>query len=103
MKIKLIIIAVLVIVILNGVYMLDETEQAIVTRFGDPVGDAVQVAGLHVKFPLIDKVHRFDKRIMEWDGDPRQIPTSDKRFIWIDTFSRWQIVDPLTFYETTRF
>lgn len=103
MKIKLIIIAVLIIVVLNGVYILDETEQAIITRFGEPVGNAVQIAGLHIKFPLIDKVHRFDKRIMEWDGDPRQIPTSDKRFIWLDTFSRWQIVDPLKFYETTRF
>ncbi|MCD4819201.1 MAG: protease modulator HflC [Candidatus Cloacimonetes bacterium] len=102
MKFKWIIIIALVIIIINSIYILDETEQVIITRFGDPVGNAVISAGLHGKVPLIDKVNRFEKRILEWDGDPRQIPTADKRFIWIDTFSRWKIKDPLKFFETTR-
>ncbi len=55
------------------------------------------------KYLSYQKVHYFDKRILEWDGDAKQIPTSDKRYIWLDTFSRWQIVDPLKFYETTRY
>jgi membrane protease subunit HflC len=102
MKFKWIGLGILALVFSNGFFVISEIEQAIVTRFGEPVGSAIQTAGLHFKFPVIDKVYRFDKRIMEWDGEPRQIPTSDKRFIWVDTFSRWQIVDPLKFYETTR-
>ena len=98
----LIIIVIAVIVIFNAFYVLDERQQVIITQFGDPVGDAITSAGLHIKAPFIQKVHYFEKRILEWDGDPKQIPTSDKRYIWLDTFSRWQIVDPLKFYETTR-
>jgi len=98
----LIIIVIAVIVIFNAFYVLDERQQVIITQFGDPVGDAITNAGLHIKVPFIQKVHYFEKRILEWDGDPKQIPTSDKRYIWLDTFSRWQIVNPLKFYETTR-
>ena len=90
------------IIIVNALYILDERQQAIITQFGDPVGGAITNAGLHIKIPLIQKVHYFEKRILEWDGDPKQIPTSDKRYIWIDTFSRWQVVDPLKFYQTVR-
>ena len=98
----LIIIIIAVIVIFNAFFVLDERQQVIITQFGDPVGDAITKAGLHIKVPFIQKVHYFEKRILEWDGDPKQIPTSDKRYIWLDTFSRWQIVDPLKFFETTR-
>jgi len=102
MKFKWILLIVLIVIIFNSLYILDETEQVIITRFGNPVGDAVTIAGLHGKVPFIDKVNKFEKRILEWDGEPRQIPTADKRFIWIDTFSRWKIKNPLKFFETTR-
>lgn len=98
----LIIIIIAVIVIFNAFFVLDERQQVIITQFGDPIGDAITNAGLHIKVPFIQKVHYFEKRILEWDGEPKQIPTSDKRYIWLDTFSRWQIVDPLKFFETTR-
>ncbi len=100
-KIVITIVA-LVIVIFNSLYILDEKEQAIITQFGDPVGGPIVDAGLHVKIPFIQTIHFFEKRILEWDGDPKQIPTSDKRYIWLDTFSRWTISDPLTFYQTVR-
>ncbi len=90
------------IIIVNALYVLDERQQAIITQFGDPVGGAITNAGLHIKIPIIQKVHYFEKRILEWDGDPKQIPTSDKRYIWIDTYSRWQVIDPLKFYQTVR-
>jgi modulator of FtsH protease HflC len=101
-KKTLIIVVVLIIVAANSFYVLDERHQSIITRFGEPVGGATTEAGLHVKIPIFDKVHYFEKRILEWDGDPKQIPTSDKRYIWLDTFSRWQIIDPLKFYQTVR-
>lgn len=99
---RLIIAFILLIVIVNALYILDERQQVIITQFGDPIGDAITNAGLHIKVPFIQIVHYFEKRILEWDGDPKQIPTSDKRYIWLDTFSRWQIVDPLKFYQTVR-
>ena len=98
----IIFVVVFLIVISSALYILDERQQAIITQFGDPVGGAITNAGLHIKIPFIQKVHYFEKRILEWDGDPKQIPTSDKRYIWIDIFSRWQIVDPLKFYQTVR-
>ena len=98
----LIILTLAFIILFNAFYIIDETEQAIITQFGKPVGEAKLNAGLNFKIPFIQKVHYFDKRILEWDGDAKQIPTSDKRYIWLDTFSRWKIVDPLKFYETTR-
>ena len=91
------------IVVFNAFYVIDERQQVIITQFGKPIGDSINEAGLHMKIPFFQKVHYFDKRILEWDGDAKQIPTSDKRYIWLDTFSRWQIVDPLKFYETTRY
>lgn len=102
-KSLLIIIFVALIIIFNALYIIDEKEQVIITQFGDPIGGAITKAGLHAKIPFIHKVHFFEKRILEWDGDPKQIPTSDKRYIWLDTFSRWKIVNPLKFYETTRY
>ena len=78
-------------------YTLTETEQAIITQFGEPVGDAVQEAGLKFKLPWRE-VHRFDKRWLPWDGDANQIPTKDKKFIWVDTYARWRIEDPLQFF-----
>lgn len=97
------IIIVLIVVALmigrGGLYVVNEAEQAIVTQFGKPVGD-VKDSGLHFKLPFVQKVTRFEKRILKWDGDPNQIPTKDKRFIWVDTTARWRISDPLLFYKT---
>ena len=83
----------------GGLYVVNEAEQAIVTQFGKPVGDVIG-PGLHFKLPFAQKVTRFEKRILKWDGDPNQIPTKDKRFIWVDTTARWRIADPLLFYTT---
>jgi membrane protease subunit HflC len=97
--ILLVIIVAVLFVGMDGLYVVNEAEQAIVTQFGKPVGD-VSDAGLHFKLPFAQKVTRFEKRILKWDGDPNQIPTKDKRFIWIDTTARWRIADPLLFYTT---
>lgn len=84
---------------MGGLYVVNESEQAIITQFGKPVGDVVG-PGLHFKLPFVQNVNRFEKRILKWDGDPNQIPTKDKKFIWVDTTARWRIVDPLLFYKT---
>ena len=83
----------------QGTYIVDETEQVVVTQFGKPVGDAITTPGLKFKMPFIHTTHFFDKRYLEWDGDPNQVPTKDKKFIFVDTYARWQITDPLQFYK----
>ena len=85
-----------------AVYTLDETEQAVITRFGEPRGKPITEPGLHFKVPLADTVNRFEKRWLEWSGDPNQIPTKDKKYIWVDTFARWRISDPLLFFQRMR-
>lgn len=79
-------------------YTVDETEQVVVTQFGKPVGKPITEAGLHFKMPFIQTANYFNKNILEWDGDPSQIPTLDKTFIWVDIFARWKVVDPLQFF-----
>jgi len=81
------------------VYTLGETEQAVVTYFGEPLSTEVE-PGLHFKGPFFWRVHRFDKRLLEWDGSPDQVPTKDKRYIWVDAFARWRITDPLKFFQS---
>lgn len=93
------IIIVIFIVAQNSFFVINEAEQAIVTEFGKPIGN-IYGAGPHFKIPLIQEVHRFSKRILNWDADPNQIPTSDKKYIWVDTTARWRIVDPLLFFTT---
>ncbi len=83
-------------------YTVSETEQVIITRLGEPVGDPVVQAGLHFKVPFIERINVFEKRFLEWDGNPNQVPTKDKRFIWVDTYARWRIVDPLLFFQRLR-
>jgi membrane protease subunit HflC len=84
----------------NGAYTVDETEQAVITQFGRIVGEPKTSPGLKFKIPFIQKANYFNKNLLEWDGDPGQIPTSDKTFIWVDTFARWKIVDPIKFFQT---
>ncbi len=103
MRVTLTILAIVVaFVALDALYVLQETEQAIITQFGKPVGRPITSPGLHVKAPLVHSVHRFDRRFLDWDGDPNQLPTRDKRFIWVDTYARWRITDPLLFFQRLR-
>ena len=96
-----IMLLVLVVLIAGGTfYQVDETEQVIVTQFGEPTRGPVTTPGLKVKVPFIQTVRRFDKRVLEWDGLPGQIPTLDKRFIVLDTTARWRIADPLRFLQS---
>jgi membrane protease subunit HflC len=91
-----------IIALLAAAFIVDETEQAIITQFGRPVGKPIQTPGLYFKIPFIQKVHFFEKRFLAWDGDPNQIPTKDKRFIWVDAYARWRIMDPLLFFQRVR-
>jgi len=87
------------IVLGSAAYVVNETEQVVITQFGDPVGDPVTNPGIHFKVPFIQAANYFDKRFLEWDGDANQIPTKDKRYLWVDTYARWRIVDPLKFFQ----
>ncbi len=80
-------------------YTLAEGEQAVIVQFGRPVGRPVTEAGLHVKLPFVQEVRRFEKRLLIWDGDPNQIPTKGREFIWVDTTARWRIADAKKFLE----
>jgi len=84
----------------GALYVVDETKQIVITQFGDPIGDPVTKAGLHFKLPFIQQANYFEKRVLEWDGHPNQIPTKDKKYIWVDTTARWKIVDALKFLES---
>jgi membrane protease subunit HflC len=88
------------IVLSSALYTVDQTQQSIITQFGRPIGKPITEPGLHLKTPFIQKVNYFDKRLLDWDGSPTQIPTKDKKYIWIDTTARWKIVDPLKFLQT---
>ena len=94
-----VVVVVAILLVAGAAYQVFETEQVILTQFGKPVGAPVTEPGLHFKIPLIRKVHRFDRRFLEWDGKANQLPTKDKRFIWADTYARWRITDPLLFFQ----
>lgn len=81
-------------------FTVTEGQQAIVTQFGKPVGGPYTQAGLYFKVPLIQEVHTFEERLLKWDGSPNQIPTRDKKYIWVDTTARWRITNPLRFLQT---
>lgn len=89
-------------VLYNSAYVIDETEQVVVTQFGRIIGDAKKTPGLKFKVPFIQKVNYFPKNLLEWDGDPGQIPTKDKTYIWVDTFARWRITDPVVYFQTVK-
>jgi modulator of FtsH protease HflC len=97
--ISLVIGIVFLLLLFQGVYIVKETEQVVITQFGKPVGQAVTEPGIKLKVPFVQLVNRFEKRFMEWDGDPNQIPTKDKKFIFVDTYARWRITDPLQFFK----
>ena len=89
----------LLLVLFASFYTVSETEQVILTQFGKPVGGVVATPGLHAKVPLVQSVHRFEKRWLEYDGSPNEIPTRDKKYIWVDIYARWRIADALRFYQ----
>lgn len=97
--IGIIIVIALIITIANGFYILKEGKQAVITQFGRPVGQPVTEAGLHFKVPFIQEATYFEKRILIWDGDPNQIPTNDKTFVYLDVTARWRITDALVFLQ----
>ena len=102
MKSKALIIALVIVlfVLYQGIYTVDETRQVVITQFGKPVGDPITEPGLNFKIPFIQAVNYFPKNLLQWDGDPSQVPTLDKTYIYVDTFARWKIVDPLKFFQT---
>ncbi|MCF8331610.1 MAG: protease modulator HflC [Bacteroidales bacterium] len=100
-KIILITVAAIIglIVLIDSAFILKETQQVVITQFGKPIGVAKTSPGLKFKAPFIQKANYFEKRYLEWDGEPNQVPTKEKKFIFIDTYARWQITDPLQFYK----
>ena len=92
-------VVLLAIVGFASTYTISETEQVLITQFGRPVSGIIGTPGLHFKTPFVQVVHRFDKRWLEYDGDPNEIPTKDKKYIWVDTYARWRIADPLRFFQ----
>jgi membrane protease subunit HflC len=90
------------VLLLSGLFVIDQAEQGIIVQFGEPVGGVVTRPGLHWKRPFIQEVRRFDKRLLAWDGDVSQIPTLGREFIVVDTTARWRIVDPLQFLRSVR-
>ena len=99
-SIFLIPLAIIAFVVYSAAYTVDETEQVVITQFGRIIGEPQKDPGLKFKIPFIQKANYFNKNLLDWDGDPGQIPTLDKRFIWVDTFARWKIVDPIKFFQT---
>ena len=85
-------------VLWSSIYTVSEVEQAIITQFGKPVGAPVTTAGLKLKVPFVQDVNLIDKRVLEWDGNPSDMPTKDKLYISVDLFARWRIVDPLQYF-----
>jgi membrane protease subunit HflC len=105
MKTKGIILIGIVIALLIGfssAYIVDETEQVVVTQFGKVVGTPKTEPGLYFRIPFIQVPNLLPKNLLEWDGDPGQIPTMEKTYIWVDTFARWKIVDPIKFLESVK-
>src|SRR3989338_9409260 len=100
MRTTLAILVALVLVAVSGTfYVVEEGQQAVLLQFGRPVGAPNTEAGLYFKIPFIQEVRRFEKRLLIWDGDPNQIPTAGREFIWVDTTARWRIADAKKFLE----
>jgi len=96
----LVLILLVIIVLSSAFYTIDETQQVVITQFGKPVGDPIKEAGLHIKMPFIQDANYFEKRLLEWDGNPTEISAKDKKFILVDTYARWRIEDPLKFFRS---
>jgi membrane protease subunit HflC len=100
-----------VVTFFSSIYIVDETEQVFVTRFGEIVHEPINApetengeekpseAGYYFCVPFVDQIRSFEKRYLEWDGKRNEVTTKDKRFIYIDTYARWRIVDSKLFYK----
>jgi len=99
---SLVVLGLAVFVLMSSVYTVNEVQQMIITQFGKPVGESVKTAGLKVKIPFIQEINPIDKRVLEWDGSPSDMPTKDKLYITVDLFARWRIVDPLQYFLRLR-
>jgi membrane protease subunit HflC len=93
------VVLILVLGLWGSGFVVNEAEQVILTQFGRPVGKPINDPGFHLKVPFIQQAHYFDSRFLEWDGEANQLPTRDKRFIWVDSYARWRISDPLKFFQ----
>ena len=93
---------ILFLIIINAFYVVSEMNQVIITQFGQPIGGTISSPGLHIKVPFLHKANFFEKRWLEWDGDVNEIPTKDKKYIWVDTYARWRISEPLIFFQRVR-
>ncbi len=106
MKKRYIVIAAVAVIALialaSSAFIVNETEQVIITQFGKPISKPIIKPGVHFKIPIVQQANFFDRRFLEWDGNPNQVPTKDKRFIWVDTYARWRIKDPLLFFQRVR-
>jgi len=98
--ILIVVVIVAGVLIFTSAYTVDETEQVVITQFGKLVGTPIVEPGLHFKFPVIQITNYFPKNLLDWDGDPGQIPTLDKTYLWVDTFARLKITDPVKFFQT---
>ena len=98
----LVLVAALLITLDSALYTVSEQEQVVITQFGEPIGEAVTSPGLHFKLPFAQEVNVFDKRWLEWNGNPNQVPTRDKKYIWVETYARWRIANPLLFFQRLR-
>jgi membrane protease subunit HflC len=86
----------------SALYTVSETQQVVVTQFGEPIGRAITDPGLHVKIPFAQEANVFDKRWLEWNGNANQVPTRDKKYIWVETYARWRVANPLLFFQRLR-
>jgi membrane protease subunit HflC len=102
LPVGLALLALALFVLAQSLYTVGEADQVILTQFGKPVGQTVSTPGLHLKVPFVQRLHRFERRFMEWDGERNQLPTRDKRFIFVDTYARWRISDALKFFQRLR-
>jgi membrane protease subunit HflC len=98
--ILIVFIAIGMLVVFASAFVVDETEQVVVTQFGRVVGEPIAEPGLRFRIPFIQHANYFPKNLLQWDGSPGQIPTRDKTFIWVEAFARWKIVDPVKFFQT---
>ncbi|MCG6949336.1 MAG: protease modulator HflC [Acidobacteria bacterium] len=97
------VLALLAVAAIGGAFFIvNEAQQVIITQFGKPVGEPITTPGLKMKMPFVQKANYFEKRFLEWDGKPNEVPTKDKRFIYVDTYARWRISDPLLFFQRLR-
>ena len=101
-RIFLALLVVGLLLLVDSAFVVNEIEQVVITQFGKPVGDPIVEPGVHFKIPFIQTTNFFDKRFLAWDGTPNQIPTKDKRFVWVDSYARWRIKDPLLFFQRVR-